>query len=182
MNGRPDFRWLVAAGLAAVPAAQPAFAVQYLTADQARRQAFPEASEFRIAAASRERLARAIAPEFAAPPGWAPHVVEALAGGKRLGWVVVDQVIGKTDAITFSVAIDAGGAVRSLEILEYRESHGGEVRNAAWRRQFVGKHAADRVALGADIRNISGATLSCRHVTEGVRRALLLVERLFRGA
>ncbi len=31
--------------------------------------------------------------------------------------------------------------------------------------------------LDADIRNISGATLSCRHVTEGVHRLLMVYEK-----
>jgi len=66
--------------------------------------------------------------------------------------------------------------VRGIEILEYRENYGGEVRYAAWRGQFAGKTAADPVKLEHDIRNISGATLSCRHVTEGVRRLLALHE------
>jgi hypothetical protein len=32
--------------------------------------------------------------------------------------------------------------------------------------------------FGADIRNISGATLSCQHVTEGVQRLSAIVQRL----
>jgi hypothetical protein len=48
------------------------------------------------------------------------------------------------------------------------------VRLAGWRNQFAGKTAADAVALDRDIRNISGATLSCRHLTEGVHRLLQL--------
>jgi Na+-transporting NADH:ubiquinone oxidoreductase subunit NqrC len=46
------------------------------------------------------------------------------------------------------------------------------VRYAQWRDQFAGKTLADRLELDADIRNISGATLSCRHLTEGLRRLL----------
>jgi hypothetical protein len=72
--------------------------------------------------------------------------------------------------------------VRSIEILDYRESHGGEIRLAGWRRQFVGRTGADPVALNNDIRNISGATLSCRHVTEGVHRLLQLYDAALRKA
>jgi len=56
--------------------------------------------------------------------------------------------------------------------MDYRESYGFEVRSPAWREQFVGKTAADPVGLDQDIRNISGATLSARHVTDGVKRVL----------
>jgi Na+-transporting NADH:ubiquinone oxidoreductase subunit NqrC len=64
------------------------------------------------------------------------------------------------------------GKVRQTEILEYREAYGGEVRNARWRTQFMGRQHSDPVRIGRDIQNISGATLSCEHVTDGIRRIL----------
>ena len=88
------------------------------------------------------------------------------------GTFIVDEAVGKHEAITYAVGINADGSVRQVEILDYRESYGWEIRNPAWRHQFVGKTAADPVRLDKDIRNISGATLSCRHVTEGVQRLL----------
>jgi Na+-translocating ferredoxin:NAD+ oxidoreductase RnfG subunit len=85
-------------------------------------------------------------------------------------------VIGKHELITYAVGLDAGGSVRGIEVLEYRESYGGQIRYDSWRRQFVGKKASDPVRLEQDILNVSGATLSCRHVTDGVRRLLALHE------
>ena len=41
-----------------------------------------------------------------------------------------------------------------------------------WRAQFHGKTTAQPVEIDADIKNISGATLSCVHITDGVRRLL----------
>lgn len=74
--------------------------------------------------------------------------------------------------ITYAVALTAKGAVKQVEILEYNESYGGQVRDAAWRQQFVGKTLSSPVALNKDIKNISGATLSSKHVTDGVKRIL----------
>jgi len=62
--------------------------------------------------------------------------------------------------------------VRQLEILDYHESYGGEVHLPAWRHQFVEKHHGSALQLNGDIKNISGATLSCGHITDGVRRLL----------
>jgi len=59
-----------------------------------------------------------------------------------------------------------------VEILEYRETYGDQVRNEAWRAQFTGKTHAAPLKLGTDIQNISGATLSSRHITDGVKRLL----------
>ena len=83
-------------------------------------------------------------------------------------------MIGKQEYIGYAVALDVNGRVLRVDILAYRETHGWEIRNERWRAQFAGKTAADPVQLNQDIANISGATLSCRHVTDGVRRLLAL--------
>jgi hypothetical protein len=95
--------------------------------------------------------------------------------GQPLGYVVTDDVVGKFELISYAVGLGLDGAVRQIEILSYRESHGGEIRLPAWRRQFVGKTAASPLRVGDDIANISGATLSCTHVSEGVRRIVAVV-------
>jgi hypothetical protein len=94
-----------------------------------------------------------------------------VAGG---GWFFVDEVIGKHEFITIAVGITAGGAVKGVEIMEYRETYGDQVRGAKWRAQFIGKTKSAPLKLDEDIKNISGATLSSRHVAEGVRRLLAL--------
>jgi FMN-binding domain len=134
---------------ALVATASPAYAVQYLSVAQAQRLAFPSATEF-VAIDGR---------------AW-----KAQAGGRTLGLFVVDHVIGKHLYIDYSVALDTGGRIHRVDILQYRESYGGEVRDAGWLAQFAGKSGASPLRVGQDIRNISGATLSSHHVTEGVKR------------
>ena len=46
--------------------------------------------------------------------------------------------------------------------------------DADWRALFKGKTLSDQFRLNRDIPNISGATLSCRNVTDGVKRLLAL--------
>ena len=98
-----------------------------------------------------------------------------------LGYVVVDEVIGKFELITYAVGLNRDGSVRQVEVMDYRESHGHEIRLPAWRRQFEGKTAASPIRVGEDIANISGATLSCQHVTDGVRRIVARVDALRRS-
>jgi hypothetical protein len=135
----------------AVPAAH---ATVYLGVEEAQQEFFPGARFAPLADHDRTRI-------------W-----QVSSGG----WFFVDQVLGKRELITYALALDRDGRVRGIEMLEYRESHGGEVRDAAWREQFVGKTAADPLMLDRDIRNISGATLSCRHVTDGIKRLLKLYD------
>jgi len=167
-------RWLIPLGIGAAGVVQVAHATQYMSVAQAQRAAFPAATSF---VATKLVLDAAVRAAIAAPANWTPYVWRARKDDANLGWFMLDRVIGKSELITYAVAVDTHGAVTSVEILDYRESHGGEIRLRAWRHQFVGKTAHDPVALNRDIRNISGATLSCRHVSEGVHRLLQVYAR-----
>ena len=174
MSSRPPGWSVIPLAVAAVPA--PAYAVQYATAEQVMRSAFPGADAFEplrvslTGAELRDIDAAAPAPTAAREPrAWL-----ASSGGKPLGRFYVDEVLGKQLYITYSVAIADNGGVLRVDILEYRETHGYEVRNPRWLRQFDGARAGDELEPGVDIKNISGATLSCRHVTDGVHRILLI--------
>jgi FMN-binding domain len=166
---------LPAACIALSPAS--AWAVDYLSAEQAQRLMFPEADSFvphdiALTAAQLQQL------DASGIKGRSAHwkMIEARRGNALLGRVVFDEVIGKVELISYAVAIGSDGAVQQVEILSYRESHGQEVRLPAWRKQFVGKTAASPLHLGDDIANISGATLSCTHITDGVRRVVAVVD------
>ncbi len=87
-------------------------------------------------------------------------------------WFVVDEVVGKHEMITYAVGLSPTGVVQGIEILEYVESYGYEVAEAQWRKQFIGKTAGDQIKLNQDIQNISGATLSSKHLTDGVKRVV----------
>jgi Na+-translocating ferredoxin:NAD+ oxidoreductase RnfG subunit len=86
--------------------------------------------------------------------------------------VYIDQVLGKHEMITYAVGVNANGKVAGIEILEYRESYGSDVKKPAWRQQFVGKDSSATLRVNKDIVNISGATLSSAHIAGGVRRIL----------
>jgi len=162
------------AALASAPAS--AFAVDYLTLEQAAQLMFPDADRFdgreiTLDAAQLQALeAQGVRGRSAR---WTVRI--ARHGDATLGVVVADAVIGKFELISYAVGIDGDGAIRQIEILSYRESHGGEIGLPAWRRQFVGKTQAAPLRVGDDIANISGATLSCTHVTDGVRRIVAVV-------
>lgn len=86
------------------------------------------------------------------------------------GWFIVDQVIGKHENIDLAFAFDNQGKLMGLEILTYRETYGFEVNHPKWRAQFHGRDHSEHLKLDHQIKNISGATLSCAHLTDGVNR------------
>jgi Na+-transporting NADH:ubiquinone oxidoreductase subunit NqrC len=162
--------------LGALPAS--AWAVDYLSAADAEKLMFAQADEF---ATVNLRFDNSQLQEIGKRAGisarsaqWGVRV--AKQANTTLGYVVVDNVIGKFELITYAVAVGTDGTIRQIEILSYRESHGGEVRLPAWRIQFVGKTVAGPLRVGDDIANISGATLSCNHVTDGVRRIVAVLQ------
>jgi Na+-transporting NADH:ubiquinone oxidoreductase subunit NqrC len=169
------FHWVaVVAGAASVPA----FATQYLTVEQAQKVIFPEATAFRrqdvaLTTAQMQQVVR-LAGVSARSVNW--QVLAAFKGDALVGYVVLDDVIGKFELISYAVGVNPDTTVRQVEILTYRESHGGEIRNPAWRKQFAGKRAQGGIAIGEGIANISGATLSCTHVTDGVRRIAAIAQ------
>lgn len=165
--------------LAALPAvmflgAGAARATVYFTGSSIRAQMFPAATRFvdrtvvmtkaqkkAIGKASKTRVHSA---RFTA--------LDAFKGKQKLGTLIIDKVYGKHEFITYAVALDNSGGVAGVEIMDFRESYGDEVRNSKWRAQFKGRKSGQPLKIDKQIKNISGATLSCVHITNGVRRVL----------
>jgi len=144
-------------------------AVTYLTVEQAQAAIFPgkqlTSADVNLTLEQRKAITRAseVRVRTAELKAW------KVEGG---GWFILDEVIGKHEFITFAVGLNADGSVKQIEVMDYREHYGSEIRNEKWRAQFAGKKHGAKLKLNADIKNISGATLSCRHITDGVKRLL----------
>lgn len=162
--------------IAALTIVQPAAATVYLSVEQAQLLMFPGetlTADFRTLTD-----AQVSAIEKASDT----HVLNKqlkIWKSSTGGFFIADQVVGKHDFIPFAIALDEAGAVKAVEILEYREAYGGDVTNAKWRAQFTGKTHDSPLKLIKDIQNISGATLSSKHITDGVRRLVVTHAILF---
>jgi Na+-translocating ferredoxin:NAD+ oxidoreductase RnfG subunit len=164
---------LAASSLAVGSGILPAYAEIYLTPEQAQKTLYPgaalsampleltEAQQKLIEEKSGVRVRTAKVRLWKSPEG---------------GWFVVDDVLGKHEFITFAAAFKADGSIAGVEILEYRETYGHEIKQAAWRAQFTGKTVQNALKLDEDIKNISGATLSCRHLTDGLKRLIWTIK------
>jgi hypothetical protein len=177
---------LAVSGIAAlaVPPAQVAVAADYLSIDAAQRGLFAQADRFdeivlALNPAQKQSVTDLAGPQ---PPHRSLRAWKAVRGNDVLGYVFVDEVLGRQDMITYAVGIDASGRMGALEVLSYRESHGGEIRGTAWRNQFDGRQGLQNLRFGTDIKNIAGATLSCEHVTQGVRWVAALWQVTLRSA
>lgn len=162
----------------ATGATSSAFATQYLTVEQAQQVMFPDATGFKEASlqlsAEQMKQVEKLSGLPARSVGW--RVFAANKGDVQLGYVVLDDVVGKFELISYAVAVNLDASIKQIEILTYRESHGFEIKSPVWRKQFVGKTAAAGLTIGDGIASISGATLSCTHVTDGVRRIAAIAQ------
>ena len=171
MNWKPSP--LAIAGLAMMSAPLIVQAKIYVSAEQAQKVLFPNKSFSKTPILITEdlqekmRIASSIRHPFQGNRIW-----KAADGS----WFIVDEVVGKHEMISYAVGINPQGNITGIEILEYVESYGYEVGDAQWRKQFIGKNVNDPIKLNQDIQNIGGATLSCKHITDGVKRVALLYE------
>ena len=175
MRGR-DFRQALVP-IAAIAIVQPyasAHAEDYLTAEQAQKLLLPDADGFSelTVSVTDEQLDRIRELSGVRQRSKLPRIWKATRKTKPVGWFYVDEVVGKHEFITHATAISMDGRVLGVEILSYRETHGGQVQRLSWRQRFLGKTLADPLKLDVDIPNITGATLSCRNLTDGVKRLL----------
>jgi Na+-translocating ferredoxin:NAD+ oxidoreductase RnfG subunit len=153
--------------------APSAFAVQYLNVEQAQKAIFPgktfSPAPVKLTSTQRKAIEQASGVRVLRDE----QQVWRVSGG---GWFIVDEVVGKHEFITYAAGLNADGSVKQIEIMDYRETYGGQIRDQKWRAQFVGKTGKSTLKLDSDIKNISGATLSCRHITDGVKRLLAFYE------
>jgi len=95
------------------------------------------------------------------------------------GYAMVHHTIGKYKPMTYMVGVDAKGICTDVELLVFRDAKGSEVRTKRFNSQYDGKTVTDPIRINKDIINISGATMSVRSMSAGVKRVLVLVDEFY---
>jgi len=98
--------------------------------------------------------------------------------GKNEGWAVISEEIGKFKPMTFIVKVSPKGAVERVDVMVYREPVGREIKRQRFLRQFRKKTVHSPIRMNRDIINITGATLSVRGITAGIRKVLVILDEL----
>ncbi len=170
----PDLkRWLTEEELGSIEV--------YLTEEQALKLLFPKSQQvraetLRLTPDQKARIQEKIGWKF---PEEFFRAFKAESNGKVDGYAVIQETIGKHRPITYIVGVTPDGKVSDIEILVYRESKGSEVRMKRFNSQYEGKTTFDPIRINKDIINITGATMSVRSVSAGVKRALVLVDEFY---
>ena len=156
----------------------------FLTEATAPAAVFPQATAFaRTVVPSTPELRAQMQTQLGTlrPSLWeAEYIIfTAMQRETLLGYGVIVEEIGKSLPITFMVGVRPDGKVAEVAVMAYREPYGGEVRYPRFLAQYAGKTLRDLLLPYRDIHNITGATLSCQSIGQGVRKALALVHVLF---
>lgn len=91
--------------------------------------------------------------------------------GAALGYAFFDTHQVRTLPETFLIVLDTDGTVVGTYLLAFYEPL-EYVPSERWLKQFDGRRLGDELAVGRGVAAITGATLTSRAVTAGVRRAL----------
>lgn len=100
-------------------------------------------------------------------------------GDKIDGYAMIHNTIGKYKPMTYMVGVDAKGICTDVELLVFRDAKGSEVGKKRFNVQYEGKNLTDPIRINKDIINISGATMSVRSMSAGVKRVLVLVDEFY---
>lgn len=184
MIGSKRSLWKIVGMITVAMVSVPAFAQVFLTVEEAPKAVFPEADSFERREIQSTPELRKKAQQLIGriqPSIWEPFYITFIAKQKdeTIGYAIICEEIGKYRPITFIVGVTPDGRVKDVAIMMYRESHGSEVRYRGFLRQFRNKSLKDPIRQYKDIKNISGATLSVRALSVGVRKALAIIRIVY---
>ncbi|MGE0266982.1 MAG: FMN-binding protein [Candidatus Omnitrophota bacterium] len=87
-----------------------------------------------------------------------------------LGWAFEDTVIGKWGPIHYLVGLNQHGEILQVVILGFYEIRGKPASKKRFLKQYIGKDINHPLRLRRDIDGVSGATITSRSLTDGVRK------------
>jgi Na+-translocating ferredoxin:NAD+ oxidoreductase RnfG subunit len=107
------------------------------------------------------------------PEGRARSVVSEIRGPLGvLGYLVESQVVGRSGPFDIAVLFDEQRTVKRAVVVSYPWTHGRGVSGHSFTCQFEGKDPKDAIEIGTDIDAVTGATISCKAMAQGVREAI----------
>ena len=155
-----------------------AHATVFMTQTQALQQAFPGARFERRSIVLTDDQAHAVQ-QRAKVHVESKLVATATAwrGDTLVGMAFFDSRTVRTMPAVLMVAVRPDSTVARVDILAFHEPPDYQPP-ARWLDTFEGRRLDDHLWPRRDIRNLSGATLSARAVTESVRLAVALYEKV----
>jgi len=154
---------------------------EFMTEEDALKTVLPKSQQvrkelIRLTAEKKELIEQRIGWKF---PEDSFELYIGQTGDKIDGYAMIHNTIGKYKPMTYMVGVDAKGTCTDVELLVFRDAKGSEVGRKRFNAQYDGKTVTDPIRINKDIINISGATMSVRSMSAGVKRVLVLVDEFY---
>ena len=154
---------------------------EFMTEEDALKTVLPKSQQvrkelIRLTAEKKELIEQRIGWKF---PEDSFELYIGQTGDKIDGYAMIHNTIGKYKPMTYMVGVDAKGTCTDVELLVFRDAKGSEVGKKRFNAQYDGKTVVDPIRINKDIINISGATMSVRSMSAGVKRVLVLVDEFY---
>lgn len=91
---------------------------------------------------------------------------------RPLGYAVIKNAKGRYKDFTFMVVVNSKGSIEMVKILKYDELFGRKIKDERFLSRFKEKTLNSPLKINVDIDAMTGATISCKALTEGVKKAL----------
>jgi hypothetical protein len=154
-------------------------AAEHLSQTEALALAFPgatlERKEHFLTDAQKEQIQKLAEVEVRSK-----YVVcyEARIGKELQGVAFFDTHLVRTQPETVMVAISPRGVILRTEVVQFREPQ-EYAAPERWKQQLVGQSLGPKLSLKADIKPLSGASLTAQAMVDAARRALAHFQVLY---
>ena len=104
-------------------------------------------------------------------------IFEVVSSENTVGFAVLAKARSKFDDFEYMIYYDQNKSIKAVRVMVYREDYGGEIASKRWLKQFVDKTSESPIEIDRDIQGISGATISYRAITTGIKNITLLMNK-----
>jgi len=92
------------------------------------------------------------------------------------------EAIGETsEYFDYLIVFDSNASVQQVKVYNYQATHGQEVTNKGWLKQFQGYNGNRSLTVGKNIDAISGATVSVYSITDDIQEKTKLLKKILHG-
>ncbi|MCB0376650.1 MAG: FMN-binding protein, partial [Sinomicrobium sp.] len=163
---------------------QSAYAEMVSTIDEVIRQVFPKADsiestvhrlDFKMLFSLQKESGIEVDPAFDSQY----RFFTVAQNGQTLGYAAEHTVLGKWGPIHYLLSIKPDGTIADVSVLDYQERRGRPISKSRFTRQFIGKSIADPLKVQTDIKGVTGASISSKGITDGIRKTLHVFNALY---
>jgi len=91
-----------------------------------------------------------------------------LESERIIGYLIVKSEFSRHKKFDYFIIYNNSAEILKVEILNYRESHGFEICNKRWLKQFIGNNSDSEFEFNSKVDAISGATISVNSLKTSV--------------